>query len=422
MRKLALLTFLCASVAGAQTCKPGNMSGCPTTIPGTPGSTTPTAVTGSGYTIGGVTTASVDVINQAQYNPTVCPGTNTTGDGGCTVTVFMPHEAPSNSANYEKIYVYHGGGLSAGNAASSDGFANGTGCCQSSILWVQQKLGTPNAAGGKGIIIYQVNYREVPAGGGFNANIFPAQYQDAKCAWQYTNANSSTFPGNTSIMGMYGPSAGGLMVQWAARTPDNVYTTSCPVSAPGTDPTFIAVEAWSPVVWLCMPGGGTACIYGNGSFDNVTQTQAYRNLIKSEMNSATEATIQTNCSGFGTYGCDPFQNIILGNALLSQPTLFIFGYYNNSLTLGDILVMPYCNTNGVTTGCTGGAAMGNLYGLSAQYNAQTTIHPFMEILAEPCPHECDLANTWPNIPSLNDAFNFLMATGQPLSGNLNGTL
>jgi hypothetical protein len=444
MKTLILIAALfCSAPAFGVVCTPADVSGCPTTIPGTPGSTTPAAITGTTWTANGVTD-SVDVINQAEYNHPVCPGTNTTGGGGCTLTVFMPHACNGVAcADHEIIYVLHGGGGSQGNATNSDGFANaGTGCCQTSILKVQQLLGSPNAVGGRGSIVVQLNYRLTDAGVGDGVNVFPAQWQDAKCGLWHMLANSSTFPGNKTLIGLYGPSWGAILVGWVAQTPDNAYTASCDSSAPGTPPTYRAVAAWTPINWLTPTG--------NAAFDNVNQTCAYQNAVigqlylgtdtaitghcvqgtqpQSYTPSTVEATLQSHYAGFSPLpdlaGSIPTTSLaVLSNAQM----LYQFGTPSNVSTAGDILVMPYWNTKGITTLTTGGAAGGNLWALADAYKS-TGVHPFMQILAASpgafscggvatggvC-HEGDTTQTLPVVsPSQIDAFNFLLGTAQPL--------
>jgi hypothetical protein len=432
LKRLALLFILAAPCSGfASNCNPTDVSGCPTTFSGSQGSTTPTAITGTGYTTGGVTTASIDTMWGIEYNHSVCP--YNAGGSDCTVQVFMPHECAGVAcADHEKVFCMHGGGGSAGSSYSGDCFANvGSGCCQSSILYVQRLLGTPNAVGGKGIVLIVIDYRLTTPSGGLGVATFPAQWQDAKCSVWHVIAGGSTFPGSNSTIGFYGPSWGGTMVFWAALTSDTAYTSSCDSSAPGTDPKYRVVAAWPALDWLCAPGGGTGCTYGNGSYDNTGAagggTQAYINAVKSQMNSATEATIQSNCSATGSYGCDPFQNIASGNAavLANAQVLYQFGSITsyNACTSGDCLIMVCWGLSGCT-GAAAGAAGGNLVNTEAQYIAQTTLRPFMQILTYPggCIHECDTTHAGTAIsPSQVDAFNFLMGTAQPMGGNIGGT-
>ena len=419
MKKLWLLLTLCAPLSlGAQTCNPSNTSGCPTTISGTPGSTTPTAITGTTWTANGVTD-SVDVINQAEYNHNACPSTNTTGGGGCTLTVFMPHACNGVAcADHEIIYVPHGGGGSAGNAASSDGFAVGGGCCQQSILYVQQYLGRPNAVGGKGIIIVQLNYRLTDAGVGDGVNVFPAQWQDTKCGLWHILANSATFPGNKTLIGFYGPSWGAQLVEWNVLTADNAYTTSCDSSAPGSPPVYRAVAAWAPTTWM-TPNG-------NSSFDNVNQTCAYQNAIIGQLYLGTDAAITGHCNAGNqpqTYTPSTVEATLQSHYTATTPLpdligflpstrlsiinnasmLFQFGTPSNSCATGDCLVMPYWNTLGITTLTTGGAAGGNLYALATAYNSISGApHPFMQVLYPAIIHEGQ------PLTSQTDAFNFLL--------------
>jgi hypothetical protein len=102
--------------SSAQTCNPSDTSGCPAHWPGRHGSTTPTVIPGTGYTINGVTTASVDVFWGIPYNPSVCPFVPPVdgNQSGCDISWVMPHEAPVNPNNYEIIYCMHQGGGSSG--------------------------------------------------------------------------------------------------------------------------------------------------------------------------------------------------------------------------------------------------------------------------------------------------------------------
>ena len=121
----------------------------------------------------------------------------------------MPHEAPGNPNNYEIIWDWHGGGGSAGGTQVVQTPA----VIQNAILIVQQYLGTPNAVGGKGIVLAIPNYRLTSQGGIAGTNTYPAQWQDAKCAAWHVLANSATFPGNKTLMGSYGTSWGAVMVR-----------------------------------------------------------------------------------------------------------------------------------------------------------------------------------------------------------------
>lgn len=416
--------FLLVSIVGffvigpsgfAQTCNPSNTSGCPASFPGFRTSTTPTAVPGTGYTINGVTTASVDVFWGVPYNRTVCP--YNPGSGGkqssCDLAVVMPHEAPSNPNNYEIVFCFHGGGGSNGGVELSDCWASDTGPVQQSVLYVQKYLGTANAVGGKGIVLILVNYRLTAGGGSYGTNSFPAQWQDAKCAVWHVLANSSTFPGNRSLIGMYGPSWGGTMAWWAAETPDNAYAPSCDSPAPATDPQYRVVSAWPALDWLYP--------LNNGSFDNVNLTNGYQEAIIGQMNSNVESTIQANCAALSP-SCDPVENIVSTNLAVYQnvQAMFQFGSYGNSCATADCLVMPYWNTLGVTEGTTGRAPGGNLYNLATAFDGLSMpIRPYMQILWPNCYHECDTAST-PSGSQI-DAFNFLMMTAQTTSGGLGGS-
>jgi hypothetical protein len=431
MRKLLLIfAIACAVPCAAQTCNPGNVTGCATSFPGAQGSTTPTAFTGTGYTTNGVTTASIDTIWGVEYNHGKCPYNTPTGD--CTINYFFPHGAQASANKIELVMVDHGGGGSAGNAYTSDGFANGTGCCQSSILWVQKFLGTPNANGGVGLAIVQINYELTAVNGGTGQNPFPTQWQDAKCALWTIEASPSIFPGAAGpVIGMYGPSWGGNMVFWAGDTPDNAYTTNCPTPAPSAEAQFRIVAAWPAMDWLYSFNGSTLGINSNGAiYDNTFMsaqgTTAGIHAIQSQCNSATESTCQANCAAFSPFPCDPVTTITSGTLSTSRNVaiLYQFGTPGNHNQCADMdcLIRAYANVLGFDG--SGIAATGNAYTLSAQYTAQQpTIHPFMQILYPNIFHEGDLADTWPNIPSLLDAFNFLMATGQPMvSGGLGGNL
>lgn len=413
---VALLGLTWFSASGsAQICNPSNTSGCPALFPGARSVKTPTAVPGTGYTSNGVTTASIDVMWGLGYNRSVCPYSEGTGgnQSSCDLAVIMPHEAPSNPNNYEIVFCFHGGGGSSGGNELNDCWASSAGPVQQSILYVQKYLGTPNAVGGQGIVVILVNYRLTAGGGLYGTNSFPAQWQDAKCAVWHVLANSSTFPGNKSLIGMYGPSWGGTMVWWAAETPDNAYAPSCDSSAPGTDPQYRIVAAWPALAWLYP--------LNNASFDNVNLTQAYKNAIIGQMNSNVESTIQANCAAMSP-NCDPVENIVSANLAVYQnvQALFQFGSYGNSCATADCLVMPYWNTLGVRAGTTGGAAGGNLYNLAAAFDGLSApIRPYMQILWPNCFHECDTASTPSG--SQADAFNFLLMRTQTTSGGLGGS-
>lgn len=421
MRRLFSLIVVVAGVlwlapaGAAQTCNPANVSGCPSFWPGARGSTSPTAIPGTGYTANGVTTASVDVFWGVEYNHPVCPFSAGTGgnQSSCDITVVMPHEAPGNPNNYEIVFCFHGGGSSSGGNEFSDCWAHGPGPVQQSIVYVQQYLGTPNAVGGKGIVLILVNYRLTLGGGAYGTNSFPAQWQDAKCAVWHVLANSSTFPGNKSLIGMYGPSWGGTLVWWAAETPDNAYAHSCDSPVPQKEPQFRIVASWPALDWLYP--------LNNGSYDNVTQTRAYINAIIGQMNSNVEGTIQANCASMSP-SCDPVENIVSANLAVYEnvQAMFQFGSYGNSCVTADCLIMPYWNTLGVTTGTTGGAPGGNLYNLAAAFDGLSVpVRPFMQILSPNCIHECDTTSTPSG--SQTDAFNFLLMTAHTTSGGLNGS-
>ena len=425
--------YLFAASLYAQTCNPTNTSGCPSSYPGTQGSTTPVAITGTGYTENGVTTASIDTFWGVEYNHSVCPWSAPVGgnQSSCDISVVMPHEAPLNPNNYEALICIHGGGGWAGGTAANDCFASSNGPLQRSILYVQTHLGEANALGKKGIVIILINYRETINGTGGQNNYY-AQWQDVKCA-TWTVIGSSTYPVNKSVIGVYGPSWGGTLAALLTLTPDNQYTPSCPVSAPSTPPVYRTVAAWPAVSWFYSASG----TFGNGSYDNVTLTCAYQNALIGQMYLNTdptitghcpspapptiESTIQAHCSGMSP-SCDPAWNIrsTSTSVLNNSKILFQFGTPSNNCATGDCLVMPYWNTNGITTGTTGGAAGGNLYNVIASYAALgIDIRPYAQILYPAIIHEGD-ASLWPS-PSQIDALNLIMHT-PPGSSNLNGTL
>jgi hypothetical protein len=304
----------------------------------------------------------------------------------------MPHEAPGNPNNYEIIYCMHQGGGSAGGVQAIGCWGDGT-PVQQSILKVQQYLGTPNAVGGKGIVLALVNYRLTAAEGVPGTNSFPAQWQDAKCSVWHVLANSSAFPGNKSLIGMYGASWGAAMVRWAAVTADNLYQPSCDSPAPATDPQYRAVESWNPMSWVYP--------FGNSGWDNSIQT--LQNAVMEQLNCSSEGACESNCA---TLNCDPLHNTVTANiaTYLNVQEMHQYGS-------ADILIIPKWGS-GATQG-------GNLYGTAAAYAALSPpLHPYLELLPN-CGHVCD--TNLDNSPSENDAFNFLLMTAQTTSGGLNGS-
>jgi hypothetical protein len=393
-RLLLILGLLLPAVAVAQNCNPSDTSGCPIHWPGRSGSTTPTVVPGTGYTSNGVTTASVDVFWGVSYNPSICPWVPAVnGDqSSCDISWVMPHEAPANPNNYEIIYCMHQGGGSAGGVQAGGCWGDGT-PLQESILKVQQYLGTPNAVGGRGIVLALVNYRLTASEGVPGINTFPAQWQDAKCSVWHVLANSSTFPGNKSLIGMYGASWGAAMVRWAAVTPDNLYAPSCDSPAPATDPQFRVVESWNPMAWMYP--------FGNSGWDNSIQT--LQNAMMEQLNCTSEGTCEASCANLN---CDPIHNTVTANiaTYLNVQEMHQYG-------AADTLIIPKWGS-GATQG-------GNLYGTAAAYAALSPpLHPYLELLPN-CIHVCD--TNLDNSPSEVDAFNFLLMTGHTTSGGLNGS-
>lgn len=400
MRQFLFLLFALAGVlwlpqsSPAQACNPSNTTGCPATWPGKHGSTTPTVVPGTGYTINGVTTASIDVFYGVPYNNSVCPYAPPVGgnQSGCDISWVMPHEAPSNPNNYEIIYCMHAGGGSAGGVQAGGCWGDGT-PLQESILKVQQYLGTPNAVGGRGIVMALVNYRLTAEAGAPGTNTFPAQWQDAKCSVWHVLANSSTFPGNKSLIGMYGASWGAVMVRWAAVTPDNLYAPSCDSPAPAVDPKFRAVESWNPMVWMNPTG--------NSGWDNSIQT--LRNAMMEQLNCSSEGACNAACA---SSKCDP-----VANTLTTHIATYLNVQEMHQYGAADILIIPKWGS-GATQG-------GNLYSTAAAYAALTpSLHPFLELLPN-CGHVCDTYTD--NSPSEIDALNFLLLNAQTTSGGLSGS-
>jgi hypothetical protein len=400
MRRFLLLLVVLTGVlwlprhGSAQSCNPSDTSGCPLQWPGRQGSTTPIAVPGTGYTINGVTTASVDVFWGVEYNPRVCPYAPPVNNNqsGCDISWVMPHEAPANPNNYEIIYCMHGGGGSKWGVQANGCFGDGT-PLQENILKVQQYLGTPNAVGGRGIVLALVNYRLTAENGVPGTNSFPAQWQDAKCSVWHVLANSSTFPGNKSLIGMYGSSWGAALARYAAVTPDDLYAPSCDSPAPATKPQFRAVESWNPMSWMYP--------FGNSSWDN--SIADFAQAMMEQLNCGSEAACQKSCASLN---CDPIKNTVTANiaTYLNVQEMHQYG-------ATDTLVVPHWRS--------GAEQGGNLYGTAAAYAALTpALHPFLELLPD-CVHTCDIELD--NSPSQTDAFNFLLMTAHTTSGGLNGS-
>jgi hypothetical protein len=304
----------------------------------------------------------------------------------------MPHEAPGNPNNYEIIYCMHAGGGSAGGVQASGCWGDST-PLQESILKVQQYLGTPNAVGGKGIVLALVNYRLTAENGIPGINSFPAQWQDAKCSVWHVLANSSTFPGNKSLIGMYGASWGAAMVRWAAVTPDDLYSPSCDSPAPATKPQFRAVESWNPMSWMYP--------LGNSSWDH--SVNALRDAMIEQLDCLSEGACQSSCASLN---CDPVKSTVTANiaTYLNVQEMQQYG-------ATDKLIIPNWGS-GATQG-------GNLYGTAAAYAALTpALHPFLQLLPN-CAHICD--TDIDSSPSQIDAFNFLLMTAHTTSGGLNGS-
>jgi hypothetical protein len=390
-----LATFWLPHPSSAQICNPSNTSGCPANWLGRHASTTPTAIPGTGYTINGVTTASIDEFWGVEYNHSVCPIAMPPVNGnqsGCDIAWVMPHEAPSNPNNYEIIYCMHGGGGSLGGVQADGCWGDGT-PIQESILKVQRYLGTPNAVGGKGIVLALVNYRLTATNGVPGTNSFPAQWQDAKCAVWHVLANPTIFPGNKSLIGMYGASWGATMVRWASATPDNLYPPSCDSPAPSTPPQFRVVESWNPMAWMYP--------FGNSGWDN--SIQALRNAMMQELNCTSEGACEASCA---LLNCDPIANTVSANmaTYLNVQEMHQYG-------AADTLIIPKWGS--------GASQGGNLYGTATAYAALSPpLHPYLELLPN-CIHVCD--TTSDNSPSETDAFNFLIMTAQTTSGGLGGT-
>lgn len=405
MRNLLGLFFLLGLMCGfphqahAVNCNPSTFpAGCPTQCPATKGSLTAAAIPNTGWTQGGTTIASVDCLYGIQYqNAVVCPhDTNdNVGPGNqCLLDYFYPH-----GADPTKIYVivcYHGGGWNVGDRQSCFGAPNGPFDITMAVNFVQKYADTPNPVGGKGIAIAMVDYRLTASGNGNPGSPFPAQWQDAKCAVMYLLANgfNSTFPGNSSIIGMYGPSAGGTVAWWAGSTPDNLYTTSCPSPTAAPSGGYRVVNAW-PATQFMSPT--------NLSNWECTNTQA---TIFTAFEDIMNCTTQANCRTAATsLNIDPTLNTSQGNiaALQRSTNLLQFG-------AADQLILPYFSAS---NNCT--SSGGNLVSMVNAYSALSPpIHPQVEVLPN-CAHECDLAQI--NGGSLIDAFNFLMnVSGSSSSG------
>jgi hypothetical protein len=307
----------------------------------------------------------------------------------------MPHEAPGNPNNYEIVLCYHEGGGSLGGVQASGCLGDGT-PIQEAILEVQRFLGTPNAVGGKGIVLGLINYRltnfsAVPSA----PNLFPTQWQDAKCPVWYILANPSSFPGNKSLIGIYGPSWGAIMAWWAAATPDNAYPPSCAASAPSTEPQFRIVNAWNPMAWLNA--------FGNAGYDH--GNVAFQHAMQGQLNSANRGVMQSNCDGM-TPGCDPANGIVQANIAVYQNVQVMMQFGAN-----DPVVVPSWGS-GPTQG-------GNMYQVASAFAALSPpIHPFLELIPN-CAHICDIGTI--NSPSQADAFNFLLMTANTTTGGMNSS-
>ena len=403
MKILLILAVLCPLPAFANgTCSyPSNTSGCPGSAPATQGVTTPTAIPNTAFTINGVTTASVDIVRGL---PFVTNGYNAPSGGAQSsedITIYGPHEAFSaNQSTYEIIFCQHQGGGSTGGVEQNGCFGDGT-VWQENIFEVQRFLGTPNRVGGKGIILVLCNYLLTnwslsPSG----PNPYPQQWKDAKCALWFALAQANTIvPGNRNLVGLYGPSWGGVMIWWMAGTPDTLYSnSSCLASAPGSPPTYVIVPAWSPQVWTVV-NGNALCANGN--------TQSQHAMI-GQFNAACGSAVDTACAAFSPT-CDPDQNITNTYASTYANLVMLWQYG----TSGSDLTVPPVWGSGATYGGEMVQTINAFASLSKPY------HPFFQII--PGGHVSDIGTI--ASPSQADAFNFLLGQAQPItSGGLGGNL
>ncbi len=408
MRRFLLIAGLLACAVSARangTCAyPSTTSGCPPSWAfAKQGVTTPTAIANTAYTgANGVSTAGLYVQHGLVYNNACgysAPVSNV--QSSCDITVVAPMECYSSlggsPGSCYVVFCIHGGAFAV-NGNDYEGCWGDSTIAQEDIFYVQKYLGVPNPVGNK-IAIVTVDYRLIAQSGGLGTNSYPIQWQDGKCALWYTIANSSIMPFSTSIMGIYGPSAGGTLAMWAALTPDNYYNNpGCNASPPATDPQYRIAAAWPFVSWIYP--------YNNTVSNNSTGAQ---NVVRSEMDANAIASIKTNC-GSTTPTCDPAENILLGGsstntALKNAQVLYQFGSC-------DMTVIPYWNSN---TG-------GNLYNLAAAYaGGGSGLNPFMELFPSSvgCTHEATIGHI--DGAAQIDAFNFLLAVANSGSGGLGGS-
>ena len=406
----------------------------------TQGSTTFVALAGTGCTsVNGVTVASVDVVWGIEYNHGVCPYAASSGgnQSTCDYMVLAPHQCVGNpSLCYGIIYDHGGGGYSGTNGENGDASAGlcPTGGATGIVQCLQQLVGRPTPTGGNLTAFLLPNYRLTGNGGvPVNGVTFPANWQDAKCALWHALANPSTFPVSHTIMGSYGGSWGAFMTFERTLVPDNAYTASCDSSPPSVEPFFFSEMDW-PVTTAVAPNG-------DSGIDNTQLTCALMNswIVQLMFSSdsptscslANAATERTRCAAFGAHGCDPFSNIVAGNAATVTNVKARFGYGSPGTTCGntttngpDCLTCPYWNDgkSSCGTGTTGGSEGGQLYTLAAAYASAGLPMPTMDIYyshagkygALMC-HECDLSDgnsgVLGNLPiSVLMAFNHLLNT------------
>jgi hypothetical protein len=410
MRKPILIAvLLCPLSALAGTCNyspaGSTVSGCPASFAAiagiTQGSTTPLAIPNTGGTFNGVTTASIDVLWGLPY---VSGGYHAPSGGAQSsedVTVLMPHECEAGGgATCQILFCQHqGGGSTGGTDQGANCFGDAT-IAQEPILKVQQLIGVPNRVGGTGFIIVLCNYLLtnfglVPSG----PNLFPQQWRDAKCAYWFVLAEStSIIPGNRSLVSGYGPSWGAWMIWDMFFTPDNAYTnSSCLASAPGSPPVPIAVMAWAPMTWMAPSGNN---LWTNGSSHSVQ-------AMEGQFNTTTEATAESTSAGFAPTA-DPSQNITSGNLSLFHKGAMLFQTGTPGL---DTTVPPNWGS-----GATQGGS--SLYGPVAAF-AAIGLHPYFQTISN-CVHVCDIGTANLGSPSQIDALNFIAGTGRPLGGNIGG--
>ena len=292
------------------------------------------------------------------------------------MSLFFPHERPEN---LYWIFCWHGGGFSGGEPEScfGQGFTS-----YSPVALIQLYLDTLNPVGGKGIGIIEVDSLLATEPG---VNTFPAfGWQSPKCAVWYALANQASFGGNWSIVGNYGPSAGGTTSWWVGQTSDALYAASCPTSPRRPPGGYRTVAAW-PAMVLGVP-------VGNAMIDH-TNAMGPSGLYHL-LNADSVATVRSQDAALNA---SPNSNITQANyEFLAQPLMMQFGET-------DTLVEPTWNS---------GAGGNSVEPMDRYREVSPSLSPVNVIYAN-CGHMCDLGEL-PFAPSVTAAFNFLLRPS-PLS-------